>query len=87
MRAISCYYYDNRNTKAKLPGGNMGKEIARFGVSIDSELLEKFDELISSKGYTNRSEAIRDATRRLVLELTGKNGIRAGLEIKRELDG
>ena len=39
------------------------KELARFGVSIGSELLEKFDELISSKGYTNRSEAIRDLIR------------------------
>ncbi len=36
---------------------------ARFGVSIDDELLTKFDQLIARKGYTNRSEAIRDLIR------------------------
>ena len=38
-------------------------EITRFGVSIDDQLLGKFDELIARKGYTNRSEAIRDLIR------------------------
>jgi len=38
-------------------------EITRFGVSIDDQLLVKFDELIARKGYTNRSEAIRDLIR------------------------
>lgn len=41
----------------------------RFGVSIEGSLLEAFDELISCKGYTNRSEAIRDLIReQLVME-------------------
>lgn len=38
-------------------------ELARFGVSIDGDLLEKFDAQIERKGYTNRSEAIRDLIR------------------------
>ena len=38
-------------------------DIVRFGVSIGSGLLEKFDILISEQGYTNRSEAIRDLIR------------------------
>ena len=38
-------------------------EITRFGVSIDDDLLAKFDQLITRKGYTNRSEAIRDLIR------------------------
>lgn len=38
-------------------------EITRFGVSIDAELLEDFDRLIDRKGYSNRSEAIRDLIR------------------------
>jgi CopG family transcriptional regulator, nickel-responsive regulator len=37
--------------------------VIRFGVSIDSQLLKSFDELISTKGYTNRSEAVRDLIR------------------------
>ncbi len=38
-------------------------EITRFGMSISSILLRQFDELIARKGYTNRSEAIRDLIR------------------------
>jgi CopG family nickel-responsive transcriptional regulator len=32
-------------------------------VAIDGDLLEKFDDLISRRGYTNRSEAFRDLIR------------------------
>ena len=39
------------------------QNIVRFGVSIGEGLLEKFDALILEKGYTNRSEAIRDLIR------------------------
>jgi CopG family nickel-responsive transcriptional regulator len=43
--------------------------IIRFGVSLDKILLERFDSLIEKKGYSNRSEAIRDLIRdSLVLE-------------------
>lgn len=38
--------------------------LERFGVSMDEDLLDKFDALIAGKGYTNRSEAIRDLIRR-----------------------
>ncbi len=38
-------------------------ELTRFGVSIDDGLLSQFDRLITNKGYTNRSEAIRDLIR------------------------
>ena len=43
-------------------------DLARFGVSVSSELLRKFDELIDSKGYANRSEAIRDLIRNYLVE-------------------
>jgi len=39
------------------------EKITRFGVSIEPDLLEKFDRMIKKKGYTNRSEAIRDLIR------------------------
>ena len=38
-------------------------ELIRFGVSLEDALLKKFDELNDKKGYTNRSEAIRDLIR------------------------
>lgn len=44
-------------------------KITRFGVSVETELLEKFDRLIEKMGYKSRSEAIRDLIReRLVSE-------------------
>jgi CopG family nickel-responsive transcriptional regulator len=43
-------------------------EIVRFGVSIGAGLLAKFDDLIIEKGYTNRSEAIRDLIRDRLVE-------------------
>jgi len=38
-------------------------DIIRFGVSLEKELLQKFDKLIKEKKYSNRSEAIRDLIR------------------------
>src|SRR5579871_6635899 len=38
-------------------------ELSRIGVAIDSDLLDQFDQLISKRGYTNRSEAFRDLIR------------------------
>ena len=35
-------------------------ELVRFGVSISAGLLESFDRIIEKKGYSSRSEAIRD---------------------------
>ncbi len=42
--------------------------ITRFGVSIDGQLIRKFDGLIARKGYTTRSEAIRDMIRDSLVE-------------------
>ena len=37
--------------------------VTRFGVSLEKHLLRQFDRLIARRGYTNRSEAIRDLIR------------------------
>ncbi|MFH1128020.1 MAG: nickel-responsive transcriptional regulator NikR [Candidatus Omnitrophota bacterium] len=37
--------------------------LVRFGVSLEKELLSKFDNRIKNQNYTNRSEAIRDLIR------------------------
>jgi CopG family nickel-responsive transcriptional regulator len=37
--------------------------LERIGVSLEDELLVRFDRLIAEKGYVNRSEAIRDLIR------------------------
>jgi CopG family nickel-responsive transcriptional regulator len=47
-------------------------QVERIGVSVEKELLSKFDKLIARQGYQSRSEAIRDLVRqRLSEELVG----------------
>jgi CopG family nickel-responsive transcriptional regulator len=43
------------------------ENITRFGVSIEPDLLNKFDKIIKKKSYTNRSEAIRDLIRKNII--------------------
>ncbi|MFW5749367.1 MAG: nickel-responsive transcriptional regulator NikR [Halanaerobium sp.] len=42
-------------------------ELKRFGVSIEENLLKKFDQL-NQESYNNRSEAIRDLIRNRIIE-------------------
>jgi len=46
---------------------HMGQTI-RFGVSLDSDLLEKFDALCEERCYQTRSEAIRDLIRNTLVQ-------------------
>ena len=48
-------------------------EVVRFGISIDERLLEKFDQHIDDKGYSNRSEAVRDLIRAALVEEQWQN--------------
>jgi CopG family nickel-responsive transcriptional regulator len=50
--------------------------LTRFGISLDAGLLEKFDTMIGTKGYANRSEAIRDLIRDSII----KDQVEAGGE-------
>ncbi|HON81820.1 MAG TPA: nickel-responsive transcriptional regulator NikR [Methanoregulaceae archaeon] len=38
-------------------------ELSRIGISLPKNLLDKFDEIITYRGYSSRSEGIRDAIR------------------------
>ena len=50
----------------------MGETI-RFGVSLDSDLLDKFDSLCKEKSYKTRSEAIRDLIRSMLVQRQWEN--------------
>lgn len=41
----------------------MDPELMRIGVSLPDNLLSKFDSIIMERGYSSRSEGIRDAIR------------------------
>ena len=43
-------------------------ETVRFGVSLDSDLLEKFDALCERQGCPSRSEALRDIIRNTLVQ-------------------
>jgi Arc/MetJ-type ribon-helix-helix transcriptional regulator len=55
-------------------------------IRINRKMIEKIDQLVEAGVYSNRSEVIRDATRRLVIEFSGKNGMRydAGQDLIQE---
>lgn len=41
--------------------------LKRFSISLDEQLLEQFDGYIHPRGYSNRSEAVRDLIRKLLV--------------------
>ncbi|MDD8025481.1 MAG: nickel-responsive transcriptional regulator NikR [Acidobacteriota bacterium] len=49
-------------------------KLVRFGVSLEKDLLAKFDALLSAKGYASRSEAFRDLIRGTLIEKDWKEG-------------
>jgi len=48
--------------------------LVRFGVSLDKELLKKFDLYIKEKNYSNRSEAFRDLIRQELIKKEWETG-------------
>ena len=54
-------------------------DLVRTGLSLERELLDKFDQTIARRGYQNRSEAIRDLIREhLVSEEDTQDKVVAG---------
>ncbi|WP_235427077.1 nickel-responsive transcriptional regulator NikR [Cohnella kolymensis] len=45
------------------------RELVRFGVSMPQDLIEQFDSFIADRGYNNRSEAIRDLVRKVLIQM------------------
>lgn len=39
----------------------------RIGISLPENLLDKFDEIIQNRGYSSRSEGVRDAIRNYIV--------------------
>ena len=57
--------------------------VKRFSISLDEDLLSHFDDMITQKGYTNRSEAVRDLIREHMVrdEWSGGENETAGVVI------
>lgn len=46
----------------------------RFSISMEEDLLKKFDGHLSSHGYSNRSEAVRDLVRKALVDEEWQKG-------------
>lgn len=53
----------------------MEQELMRIGVSLPDNLLGRFDEIIEKRGYSSRSEGIRDAIRNYILHYEWMNEV------------
>ena len=49
-------------------------KLVRFGVSLEQDLLEKFDRLTKERSYTCRSEAFRDLIRQELVQKQWQSG-------------
>jgi CopG family transcriptional regulator, nickel-responsive regulator len=45
----------------------MDQELMRIGISLPQNLLAKFDEIILQRGYSSRSEGVRDSIRNYIV--------------------
>jgi CopG family nickel-responsive transcriptional regulator len=60
----------------------MEQELMRIGVSLPEKLLNRFDEIILQRGYSSRSEGIRDAIRNYIVHyewMSDVSGERVGV--------
>ena len=60
----------------------MEQDLTRIGISLPENLLNKFDEIIQQRGYSSRSEGVRDAIRNYIINfewMSDVNGERVGV--------
>jgi len=60
----------------------MDQDLMRIGVSLPESLLNRFDEIILDRGYSSRSEGIRDAIRSYIINyewMSDVDGKRVGV--------
>lgn len=51
-------------------------DLSRIGISLPRNLLTKFDEILSLRGYSSRSEGIRDAIRNYITHYQWMSDVR-----------
>jgi CopG family nickel-responsive transcriptional regulator len=56
-------------------------DLVRFGVAMDRALLAEFDQRIATRGYENRSEALRDLVRADLTRAAWDSGARVAATI------
>lgn len=51
-------------------------DLSRIGISLPKNLLDKFDEILTLRGYSSRSEGIRDAIRNYITHYQWMSDVR-----------
>jgi len=60
----------------------MEQDLMRIGISLPENLLNKFDDIIQHRGYSSRSEGVRDAIRSYIVNfewMSDVDGERVGV--------
>ena len=57
------------------------KDLERIGISLPENLLNKFDRITKTRGYSSRSEGVRDAIRAYIAEWTEQEEQEAGKKV------
>jgi len=60
----------------------MEQDLMRIGISLPENLLNTFDEIIMNRGYSSRSEGVRDAIRNYIVNfewMSNVDGERVGV--------
>ena len=78
--AIETFFNTKSSTIVKIfityyMGNSMDQELLRTCVSLPDNLLDQFDEIIKKRGYSSRSEGIRDAIRNYIINYKWMNEI------------
>jgi CopG family nickel-responsive transcriptional regulator len=53
----------------------MEQDLTRIGISLPENLLGRFDEIITKRGYSSRSEGVRDSIRSYILQYEWMNEV------------
>jgi Predicted transcriptional regulators containing the CopG/Arc/MetJ DNA-binding domain and a metal-binding domain len=53
----------------------MEQDLTRIGISLPENLLGRFDEIITKRGYSSRSEGVRDSIRNYILQYEWMNEV------------
>ena len=59
----------------------MENDLMRIGISLPASLLDRFDEILALRGYSSRSEGIRDSIRNYIIDyewMSEQKGDRVG---------
>jgi CopG family transcriptional regulator, nickel-responsive regulator len=53
----------------------MEQDLTRIGISLPENLLGRFDDIITKRGYSSRSEGVRDSIRSYILQYEWMNEV------------